>query len=147
MNDNRFAPPKATVADVGLLPTEPPPAQLVLAVRLLWVGWALALPLMFLRNVDRPIGAVELIALVIGLLFMAFGAYLNLCIRRGRNWARITTLALALLGLASIVFVPNPFGDSTTEYVLNALAWLCDVAGLALLFRRPASAWFEPRRA
>jgi len=146
MNDNRFAPPEAAVADVPAVPAEPPPAKVVLAVRLLWAGWVASVVLICLHR-SGLVAAVAVVAFALELLYMVFAGYLNFCIGRGRNWARITSLVLAGVGLVSVAFVPDPLGKGVAEHVLNGVGWVCEVVGLALLFAPTASAWFKRQSA
>ena len=147
MNDNRFAPPEAAVADVRSAPEEPPPAKVVLGVRLLWAAWLASVALVYVHRDHRPTDAVAAVALALEVLFVAFLGYLTFSVGRGRNWARITTLILVVLGFASLAIVPNPLGRTLAEQFLNGLGAVCDVVALALLFAPTASAWFKRRTA
>ena len=62
-------------------------------------------------------------------------------IRRGRNWARIVSVALFGLGTLLLLarLVANPASVVT---VSGALSWLAGLGAIILLFQRPASAFF-----
>lgn len=145
MNEH-YTPPLAEVADVDPL-RPPPPRRLLLAVRLLWASIALGIPT-FVMEVARSPGTI---ATVVGtgveLLVLLFVAYLNVCIWRTRNWARIVVLLLIAIEVVALAFVATPAEQTPIEIVCNWIAAALDVAAVYLLFTPPVSTLFKkPRR-
>ena len=144
MNENRYAPPVAAVADVADEIHRPRPRQVVWAVRLLWatlILWVLQMGFDFVRAPPVAIAGV-----VLPTSFMvAFAGYVNICIYRGRNWARILTLLLTILSTALVLFGPSDPTDSTLERVFTAVNTTSDVVCMYLLFTSPGSTWFKRR--
>jgi hypothetical protein len=85
-------------------------------------------------------------ALIIGLIFAAAYVLLAIQVRKGKNWARITTLVIAgisivfgLLGLAA--------SAPALSRVLGIIGLLINIAIFVLLMLRPAREFFASRRA
>ena len=57
----------------------------------------------------------------------------------GKSWARIVFALFALVGVASVPFLPS----ATRGYWLLVMSPLLQVAGLAILFLQPAAGWFQ----
>jgi hypothetical protein len=73
-----------------------------------------------------------------------FLAWLTYKIWRGRNWARITFLALYLVGLPfSIPTVRGLFSASVTVGCITVLQTILQLAAIYLLFAKPGSNWFK----
>lgn len=143
MND-RFAPPTSDVGDRAP-EREPPPGRLVLAVKLLWASLALGIPSLVYEAGRSADGAVaSFIGLAVQLAMVAFVAYVNVSIFRGRNWARIVGLLLTLLEVAFLLAAPTLPDAAVIETVCNWIAAALDVAAMVMLFTLPASAWFKP---
>lgn len=145
-NSNPYAPPGAVVADFQLdAAAQVRPGTVSLAVRLLWIVCGLgALFILFKPLTLRP-GASALWARLIALLLISPFAWLNFKIAARRNWARITFVAIGIVGPAFYLIHP--------EKVIH-LSWLDTVSftvqtGLqlttvVLLLLPSASRWFTP---
>jgi uncharacterized membrane protein YhaH (DUF805 family) len=144
MNKNSYAPPASKVADIPPMNKGPLPRQVYWAVALVWVTLLLGLPALVL-SVERTVGDTAMLAgvLVFQLLILALVAYMNVCISRGRNWARFAFLVLTLIGLVVLVLVPNPPEFTLYERVISILSELIDMVVLVLLFTKPGSLWFK----
>ncbi|MBN8549380.1 MAG: hypothetical protein J0M12_08710 [Deltaproteobacteria bacterium] len=119
------------------------PSTVTLAVQMLWVSLAVGLAKLILDqariSTQAPVWFVNFI-LVFGSLFLAF---LILKISAGKNWARITFLALFVGGL--IPAFPIILKEFSTVPAVGALSVLqAGLQGYALflLFASPGSAWF-----
>jgi hypothetical protein len=91
---------------------------------------------------DRPLPETGLI--VSFLLIYALEVALILLISRGRNWARITFLALVALAIVSAsrgVFLILSYPVS--QLALNAGILATELAAIYLLFTPPGSRWFR----
>jgi len=82
----------------------------------------------------------------IQLVLYAFVPYLNTCVSRGRNWARIASLLLVLLALGMLAFMPAVSGTTVVEEIASGLATLLDVVAMYLLFTKPGSLWFRTQK-
>jgi hypothetical protein len=114
------------------------PATVSLAVRLLWIAWALgALFILFKPLTLRP-AVPALVVRLISLLFFVPFAWLNFKIAARRNWARITFVVLGILGTTFYLIHP--------EKVIR-LSWL-DTVNLTLQTCLQLTAvmhrWFKP---
>ncbi|MDQ2779445.1 MAG: hypothetical protein M3Y32_07805 [Pseudomonadota bacterium] len=140
MND-RFAPPVSEIAG-RMAAVPPPPAKLVLAVRLLWTSLGLGIP-SFLYEVGRAPGGVEAgITAAVALVFFGIAAFLNVSIYRARNWARIVGLLLTVLEVGVLFLGATSPEEAFIEAICNWVAAALDVAAMYLLFATPASVWF-----
>jgi hypothetical protein len=144
MKNNPYAPPTTEVADISPMNKWPQPRQVYWAVALLWVSLLLGL-LAIVLAIEREGGDTAILAWVLGfqLVFVVLAAYLNVCIYRGRNWARITFLVLFFISLVIVVFVPNPPEFTLAERVTDVVAVLLDMVAAVLLFTKPGSLWFK----
>lgn len=143
MPNDPYAPPSTEVADTTPPPKGPVPRSVALAVRLLWLSLLLAVPSLFIV-VSRSQGGVETavkVALQLGLFALA--AYLNVCVYRGKNWARVVLLIFTVIGVLLLAFVPNPPDLTMTERLLNAVSTTLDVVAVCLVFAKSGSAWFK----
>jgi hypothetical protein len=148
-------------------PAGPPPAEVVRASLLMFVQAALGLiGLIFnfadadgikdsIRDSDANLTPDQVdsaytvslaFALVIGLIFAAAYVLLAIQVRKGKNWARITTLVIAgisilfgLLGLAA--------SAPALSRVIGIIGLLINIAIFVFLLLRPAREYFASRRA
>lgn len=141
-----YAPPTATVADPALA-VPAAPRQVSLALRLLWVSLLLGVPLLVMSTQRLPEGGATVFTVVFQLLIFALVAWLYVCIARRRQWARIVTLLLTLLGLVFMVWAPTPDDTSVVERLIAGLSTVLDLAAMVLLFGAPASRWFRAEAA
>ena len=141
-----YRPPKSRVSD----PPEPQqllpkPLQVRVAVGLLWLSIALALPSMYLEVVRAESPAVGVVVVVLMSVVLAFAAFLNVQISRGRNWARITLLVLLVISWV-VSFIPDETrAVSTVESAMSVISAVVDVAAIYLLFTSPGALWFRSR--
>lgn len=79
--------------------------------------------------------------------YVAFVVALPLLTRhvtRGRNWARIATWLLAAFGIVTTLQRLGRHQPSPSR-ALDVLAFVLDVAVVALLAARPVNRWYRPR--
>ena len=151
MNENPYAPPKATVEDVRQV-TAPGacPAQVSNAIKLWAASYCFGL-LVLVGYWDHFTSRQTAGSLVLNQLFsLGFSGWLYYKIYRGRNWARIIVLISAILGVlimtasgtARSLFSEMPLvakGQIFFSLALNA-------AVLWLLFFSPGREWFLPKK-
>jgi hypothetical protein len=148
MNDNRYAPPKASVADPAATVAEHSeigrPA-LRFATRLLWGGFALGLlntasQWTYLTS-NAPRGQVITI-LSFSFLLLAFLTY---NIGRARNWARIVALVFAVIGLPSLARLPVVFEHAPVLASLGFVYTAIQLIALGIVFFSSARHQFRKR--
>jgi len=140
-----YAPPASKVGD----PPEPhhlfeKPLQIRIAVWLLWLLIVLALPAMYFE-LSRASSYGQAVSMTIFMLaVLAFAAFINVKISRGRNWARITFLVVVVFSVA-VSFLPDERGSaaSTVESALSVISLVVDIAAAYLLFSWPGALWFR----
>jgi uncharacterized membrane protein YfcA len=163
MSDSRYAPPATAVADfepeAGSLER---PRNVTIGIRLLWISLAAGIPGIMLSTYaifdlpatddpDRVDFWVEFGALAAAYLFTGLAAFLTHRSWQGRNWARIVTLVLmivgTLMGLIGLVVgyflledVPNEW---TWEDAVYASTTLLDVVAMCLLFTPASNTWYR----
>ncbi|MBX3627289.1 MAG: hypothetical protein KF892_19935 [Rhizobacter sp.] len=151
--DRRYAPPAAALRDeeAERLVSERP-AQVRWASVLLWLSFTLgcALSVYELGTRGDPSEHAPVVdAVVAGITFgaLALGAFLNVMIYRGHNWARIFYLVLTLVSLV-LLLVPADEGAvlTLTEKIAYAVSSLLDVSAMVLVFTRPGALWFKRKR-
>ena len=134
-DEKRYAPPATEVADVGTGGPRKPPAQVVWAVRLLWASLAVSVLASFIVPQSAEGGAAAAaVGLVIQWGLLAFSGWLNVCIWRQKNWARIVYLVLFLLGLVLMAVIRVPEGTPMIESILNVASTLLDAVAMYLVF-------------
>jgi len=145
MSRNPYAPPSATVADPPVPPIQRP-RLIARALQLLWISFVLGLIGTFVHETQSP--ALEwLITLVFVALYGAVVVWLFFKIGRGRNWARIVYLVLAVISYLMLSLDWRSYYYSYRQH--PGWVWLdfagiaAELAALALLFSRPANRWFR----
>ena len=140
---NPYAPPLAPLGD-PIRPTPlDRPRQVVLATVLLWAGLALGMAKWAFewRSVTALPVYIAVLSAVGGFIIRV---WLITRIYAGRNWARLTLLVFALLGLVMLLISASlGVARSSTPVILRIGLWTLLLAALALLFTRPASEWFK----
>lgn len=147
MNTNPYAPPIADVGDVAPETRAPRPAQVVWAVRLLWLTALCAIPQFYFEATQAQSAGAMMASVIFETVVTLFAAFLYVCIYRGRNWARIVTLVLTVLSTAMVVFGHALAHSSTFEQVFTWLNTVSDIVCMGLLFTSAASRWFRPSAA
>lgn len=126
------------------VPDSGPPREVVWAVRLLWVTFAMTwLPVIFPATTTYRGQPMTVYSLVL-LYSLVTGAmvYIIVMISRGKNWARV--LYLFLFGCTVVLNLVSPWPSATfTANVMSAILGLIETTVLVLLFTRSGSAWFE----
>ena len=143
MQNDPYAPPSAEVADAVPPPKGSPPRPVAIAVRLLWLSLFLGVPSLVLVVLRSPSGTATSVGVVLQLALFALAAYLNVCIHRGKNWARVISLIFTLIGLMFLAFIPSPSDVSVIEWLLAVASAALDVVAMYLLFSKPGSSWFK----
>ena len=140
-----YAPPASKVGD----PPEPQhlfpkPIQIRVAVWLLWLSLALALPTVYFE-LRRGSSYGEIVFMAIfAFAVLAMAAFINVQISRGRNWARIVFLVLVVVSIV-VSFLPDEEGRaiSTFESALSVISMVVDIVVTYLLFSWPGALWFR----
>lgn len=125
------------------------PSDIRWAVRLLWLGLAVSVIqyLLFVPTLlgtmpaDQSAHGTDMFALVLPVLWLIFGGYLNFSISRRRNWARVLKLLIAIAAVAmQTAFVQMSTNlEDLGVYVVPAI----NFAALCLLFLSPGRLWFR----
>jgi hypothetical protein len=93
-------------------------------------------------EVDSAYSLVVGTAVVFGLIFALLYLLLAWQVRKGKNWARITTFVLASLGVLGGLL--GLFGNGTgVEKVLDVVQLLIAIGIIVLLTRKPANEYFS----
>src|ERR1043165_7544881 len=114
MNDNPYAPPTAVVADQVPQVSLERPAIVVLAVRLLWLGYAVAFFSSIYGLFNLPADAPKTIVVVATLIGLTISAAISYVIFtaawRGKNWARwlIGSLIILAFGMVALLWSQYP---------------------------------------
>jgi hypothetical protein len=97
-------------------------------------------------QVDAAYATGLIFAIIIGLVFAALYVLLAIQMRKGKNWARITTMVIA--GLSILFGLLGLFSSAPTlNRVLGIIGLVLNIAIFALLLTRPAKEYFAARRA
>lgn len=146
MDHNPYTPPAAPVADASepLRPVERP-RQVDRAVRLLWIVLALGVVNSALQwRVLAASPASLATILLVQALGIGIAAWLTIKISGGRNWARITYLVMAVIGLPMIVLsLPATFNVSPISGVVTLVQIGLQITALYLVFSEPGREWFR----
>jgi hypothetical protein len=144
MAANPYTPPKADVKDVG--PERAlgeRPRQVVYAVVLLWISFALGVPAAYWEHQRTPADVAPvywvLAALIIGLFILVI-----VFLGRGRNWARIVLLVLVVISFLSFLgTMGEMLSHPAIEIVLNVVTLAIDAVAVYLVFTKPGALWFR----
>jgi hypothetical protein len=120
------------------------PTTVEIGVLILCVALAISLVTSIVRlgHTTLPVSPT----LVYSIVAIAFsvGAFVVYSIYSGRNWARLTYLALTLLGMFKTVPALVATIDRTPfAGTLSAVVVAAQLVALALLFTGPSNAWFR----
>jgi hypothetical protein len=145
-------------------PTTAPPASLLAAVKLMYVGAGLSLLAMFFalatrsqlrdqlieedpeqgaEELDRAVDMASGVSVVIGLISVGLWLWMAQSNHRGEAWARI--VATVLFGLNIIVTSYNLTQTTGFGVVINVIAIVLSGAILWLLYRKDSNAYYASR--
>ena len=156
-SDARYAPPKSAVADVERSNAPAKPAQVVLAIKCLWVGLGLGALLMAWSFFGRSAPEMETmdaaarttvitISVAFTSLILLLSLWVNLAVAKGRNWARILYFVFNLFWLITLPYVLYSLiaGQmSAAEALTNLLDFVLSLYTCYLLLTAPAKEWFR----
>jgi hypothetical protein len=155
---NPYTPPTAPVADPAWNAPLERPTVVTRAVQLLWAATLLGFAFGVYGTLVRPsedvtivgelIGYFVVMSIILGISYWIFSA-----IRKGRNWARILLLLLAILNMVSDLAAPALFermgwsmpAVTAVELVGYVMQIALTVYAIVLLFSPSARPWFAPR--
>lgn len=147
MNENRYSPPSARVADPSAPLVDPMASSaLEMATRCLWLSLAFgvvnsALQWSYLTGTAPTIVVIGILAFTFALL-----GWLTYSISRGKNWARIILLIMAIIGLPSLAQLPAVFSRSLLAGALSFVQSMLQFAALYMVFATSARWAFSKRR-
>ena len=123
------------------------PRNVVLAVNLVWASIAIGLIVgLFTRSsVASPFGAWFPVVVVV--LTAAVMSFFNCMVSAGKNWARITTAVVCILGLPWVVEHILQRGLGSVRMISMLVNTVLQLYSLYLVFTKPASAWFHKPKA
>lgn len=158
--------PMTPMAPPVSVPTGPAPKQVVSAARLMWASAALGvvgvIVLLFSKNSIRSavlkknpsydtdklntvVNAAVVTDVVGALLFVVLYVWLSRQLLKGRNWARMTALVFAGLGvLFGLLSLANPTAAATR--VLELVTVVIDLGIIYFLVQKPSVQFFRPLR-
>lgn len=154
-DDRRYLPPTAELVDVDAeREVAERPRQVRWASVLLWLSFTLVTAVtahelhqtVTTTDPSELAPATTAVMAVFTFGFLALNAFLNVMIYKGRNWARIVYLVIALLGVVFLFFPAEQEPASLTHFAGYALGSALDVIAMALVFTRPGALWFRRRR-
>lgn len=147
MNENRYSPPSARVADPMPAVGEAAARNLAFATKCLWISLAIG-AVNF--AVEWPnLKAVASTGMLLGILAGTFAllGVITYHIGRAKNWARIVLLIFAIIGLPSLFQLPAAFARNPLSGSLNLLQSLLQFAVLYTVFLTSARRAFSKRTA
>ncbi|MDR7301112.1 hypothetical protein [Haloactinomyces albus] len=83
-------------------------------------------------------------AAVLGLVLAALFLWLTIMVRKGRNWARITSTVFLALGV--LFGLGSLGGGAGIATVISTIMLLLEIAVLIMLWLRPSNEYFRPER-
>ncbi len=123
------------------------PRQVIYAVLLLWISIVISIPQLYGEYQRAPDTSELVLFLIFVVIVLAISITLNIYVWRGRNWARIVLLVLAVGSLiVFLVSVTETLKNPVIEIVLNVVALVIEAIAVYLLFTRPGSLWFHRGR-
>ncbi len=157
--DNYPRMPQARPEDLTS-PAVPPPPTVTRAVQVMFASAALGIVAVIvgfatkdsmreqilendpdIEDIDTVVNVALAFSAVVGILFTALWILLAVMVRKGKNWARITTWVVAGLGLIfSLVALLDP--PTALGAILTAITALLDIAVIVLLALRPSNEFF-----
>jgi hypothetical protein len=120
------------------------PAEVLLAVRLLWSSVALGVLSQFLILRHVKFSEDMVYAICDQLVVLAFVALIYYKIWQGRNWARIALLVLSIIGLYFYVpMLMRLLVLVTAAGLIGILQFLLQAFAMYLVFTQPGNSWFR----
>ena len=153
-------------------PAGPRPGSVTTAVRLMWVGAALAVVSALLTptmgdslrgqirdamatsnagltpsELDGIVTAVLAVALVFGLIGAGLWLLMAWLNGKGKNWARIVATVFFAIGLISTLSGLTRAGDAPLLTILSLASAIVGGVAVFFLWRKESSAWFQAQSA
>jgi hypothetical protein len=155
MNDNRYAPPTAKLADHESETELERPRVVVRAVQLLWTTFTLSVVATLVAALVMPAGVsagVTVVSTTVNLLVqLGLAWWFNGAAWKGRGWSRWVQAVLGILALGFLYYakqsVPNAFVLPWYLDAMSTLATLCNAVGVGLLFAPAANTWYRAMKA
>lgn len=151
MKENPYAPPTAIVTDVESPVSLDRPPIVVLAVRFLWGGFAVAFVSSVYGIFTLPENVPKAFVIMFTLIGLAIAAAISYGIFtaawRGRGWARWVIAALVAFAIAVVagmwVFLPNApvFPWQTSAAFIIRMTFY--ITAVVLLFSPAANVWYR----
>lgn len=154
MNDNPYAPPTSVVSDPLPEVSLERPAIVVLAVRLLWAGFAVScvnsIYGLFRLPAGVPVGMVVTM-MTVGLVvagLISWGLFTALW--RGKGWARWVIGVLIVLSVGTVTLIWSRLPPTSPipwqSRVPVGIRMILYVSALIMLFTPTANAWYRERK-
>ncbi len=148
MSDSPYAAPRARLADViDSTPAAARPAEVALAVRCLWVTFALDIAGEIWEFLEPPARHPALpVSIATDLAMLMILAWIYTALAKGRNWARIVNFIFTGIGVLSLpVYIFNVTHGLQTLVTAVAGVGNQGIGGFAcyLLLGAPAKAWYR----
>ncbi|WP_143765166.1 hypothetical protein [Catenulispora acidiphila] len=126
----------------------PPPDTIVRAVRLMWVGAALAVLLGLVggaNEVHRPV--VAAISVASGVVVGGIWWLVARACQRGRGTGRVVgAVFFALSTLGMVQSLSGELHVETAALVIDILSWVVGLGAMVLLWQRDSGVFFDSRR-
>lgn len=154
MNDNPYAAPSATVTDFEPQGSLERPRMVVIAVRLLWTGFAIS-SLMSIGNLfslpaNGPVGPVVAFTLIGLAVAAAVSYWLFTAAWRGFDWARWVIASFIVLGIVLMVTVSTllPRSASISWQAIGSfgIRMTLNSAAVVMLCSAAANAWYREKK-
>lgn len=148
MAQNPYEAPKSEVKDRGpVRAIADKPTAVIYAVWLLWLSIPLGIPATiyeYQRTMAESPSPL-LLPYYLGIYFVFFT--INVGVNRGRNWARILFLALAVFSLLVFVFQFDDIMKSPIFVLaIYLISFVVDAFVAYFLFSHPGKLWFRFKR-
>ena len=119
------------------------PREVRTAVYLLWIVWVLGFPYAAILVMRDPAEYANLFFMAFMAVAMALHALVNYGVWCGWSWCRIVTAVLGFISFFSVLVTSWEGGYVLLEYLIDIVSTILTLVALLLLWRKPASAWFQ----
>ena len=154
MNDTRYAPPTAAVADQEPEARLERPPIVVLAVRMLWAGFAVSFVTAIYGLFNLPDNVPKTIVVGATLLGLAISATVSFVVFsaawRGRNWARWFIGSLIVLAIGGVALLWSRYPpvasipwQTTASFIVRMALY---ISAVMMLFSPVANAWYREKK-